>query len=217
MSSVMWHETNNKCNQFIRLEWIVIQWKTLKWLYVKMQSTNGCSRWPPASRPKAAGIGPSPPHPPIPHRTGRICLLRVDLANITQGSFSANQRLFKTSAPARQPLPSAPAHNLPATHFRWFILDKRQLLPHITQTISGSTDCHPDTLSRSVSLVVHFLSVRENRRNSSERRFWKSLTDFSLCLCPLWRLKLVFFGIPSLLLPWLSHAIVAPNNFILVW
>lgn len=45
--------------------------------------------------------------------------------------------------------------------FRCFILDKRSLLPHITFTISSTTDCNPGTLSLCPPLVfndIFFLS-----------------------------------------------------------
>lgn len=59
---------------------------------------------------------------------------------------------------------------------RCFILDKRQLLYHIThyyryQQKSQTTECNPDSVSLCPWYLMTFLSVQEDRRNPSERAF----------------------------------------------
>lgn len=128
----------------------------------------------PASRPKAAGIGPSPPQDLTEAYTGGwwldecVCLLSVYLANRMQVLFQQISACLTTA----QCVLAVPAQSAGNT-FRCFILDKRQLLPHITYTISCTRLQPWHAISLCPWYLMTFLSVPEDRRNSSEWTFGK--------------------------------------------
>lgn len=79
-------------------------------------------------------------------------------------------------------VPSSPASYPVATRVRCFILDKRQLLHHITHiTLSAEiTESNPDTVSLRPWYLMTFPSVQEDRRNPSEWAFG------NVCFLSIW-------------------------------